>query len=267
MKQLSKLQHQFQSVVLNPRASEAPLWVSAGGRAEPAIQISVYSYAYRARLLEVMTKDFSACYQAIGDDDFEELVHAYIQAHPSIYFNIRDFGGHFAEFIAQHPMHERWPWLTELAEFEWMLYSAFDAANAPVLTEQTLAEIDPACWPQLHFTVHPSLRALKVNWNIPEMLKILKSDTPDDVQVMSQPESSWLIWRDDLITRFRSMLPDEEHALACLHAGGDFDEICSVLMDFHADTEVPLRAATLLKTWLSQGLLSNVMHPVECENL
>jgi hypothetical protein len=261
MKPLSELQHQFQSVVLNPLPSMSLAWVSASGRAAPALQISVYSHAYRTRLLEVMSKDFSACHQAIGDDDFAALVAAYIEAHPSRYFNIRDFGAHFAEFIARHSVHETWPWLTQLAGFEWTLNSAFDAADAPVLTEQSLAQIEPASWPQLRFTTHPSLQVVHVTWNIAEMWKSLKSETPDSVQVSPQPTSSWLIWRDNLVTRFRSLLADEAQALACLRAGGDFDAICRALLDFHADNEVPLRAATLLKTWLAQGLLSDVILP------
>lgn len=254
MNPLADLQHQFQSRVVDPHAEGAPAWVSAGGRADPVTQITAYSYAYRARLQEVLEKDFPAVHMAIGDDDFYELTDAYIQAHPSQYFSLREFGQHFPEFI-QQPNR---PWLSALGSFEWTLCSAFDAADAPRLTEQDIATVAPESWPHLRFATHPSLRVLGFNWNVPEMWKVLTSDAPEAIQATSTEPAYWIVWRDDLITRYRSMPDDEQHALACVRDGGNFEEICIALADFHAEEQIPLRIATLLKTWIGQGLLSGL---------
>lgn len=259
MNNLSRLQHEFQARVLTPDAADAPAWVSAGGRAAPATQLGVYCHAYRARLQEVLAKDFPAINLAMGDDDFYDLVDKYIQVHPSSFFSLRDFGEQFAGYIAQQSIHHEQSWLAELAEFEWTLCDAFDAADAPLVTEQEIAGIAPERWPQLRFAVHPSLRCLKVNWNIPEIWKVLKSDNPHEVKLIPVAATGWLIWRNDLITRFRSLAEDEQAALACLCREGSFDDICQVLADFHAIEHVPLHAATYLKTWLHQGLLTRIL--------
>jgi hypothetical protein len=259
MKQLSQLQSQFQARVLDPQATDIPAWVSAGGRADPATQLNAYCYAYRARLQEVLAKDFPAVHLAIGDDDFYELADAYIQTHPSPHFSLRDFGQHLPEFIQQHTLEREQPWLSELANFEWTLCSAFDAADAPRLSEQAMASIHPESWPSLCFVTHPSLRQLNFAWNVPQIWKQLTSDDPSHVQAIPDPGAAWLIWRDELITRYRSLADDEQHALNCLHAGHDFNEICNVLASFHSIEDVPLRAATLLKAWIGQGLISGVM--------
>jgi hypothetical protein len=259
MSHLSKLQYQFQTRVLDPRAAGTPLWVSAGGRADPVTQVTVYSHAYRARLQEVLTKDFPAVHMAIGDDDFYQLADAYIQAHPSKHFSLREFAQHLPEFIRQHAYHQERPWLTELACFEWTLCSAFDAADAPQLTEQSMAAIAPEHWPQLRFVAHPSLRLVNFAWNIPEMWKVLISDTPGEIHAIPDEQSYWLIWRDNLITRYRSLPVDEQHALNCLCTGENFDDICARLVEFNAAEHVPLRAATLLKTWIGQGLISGII--------
>lgn len=258
MSHLANLQHQFQTRVLDPQAAGTPTWVSAGGRADPTTQITVYSCAYRARLQEVLAKDFPAVHMAIGDDDFYALADAYIQAHPSQHFSLREFAQHLSEFIQQHVFHQERPWLTELACFEWTLCSAFDAADAPQLTEQSMTAIAPEHWPLLRFIVHPSLRQLEFTWNIPEMWKVLTSDTPSEIRALPDSPSYWLIWRDKLITRYRSLPEDELHALDCLCADGSFNDICAVLVDFNAAEHVPLRAATLLKTWIGQGLISGI---------
>lgn len=260
MSQLSRLQHQFQAHVLEPGTEQAPPWVSAGGRADPILQLSVYSHAYRSRLREALAEDYPAVNLAVGDDDFTALLNTYINHFPSRYFSLRDFGQHFSGFLAQHPSQHEQPWLSELAAFEWTLRSAFDAADAPRLTEQDLATVAPPDWPSLRFVAHPSLRFSQVNWNIPEIWKSLVADPPIEVTAQADPAAVWLIWRDeDLITRFRSMEHDEERALACLCAGGDFDEVCQTLTAFHDDADIPLRAASLLKTWIGQGQLSELL--------
>jgi hypothetical protein len=258
MSDLKELQQLFQARVLIPQDTAAPAWVSPGGRAQAEIQLSVYCHAYRARLKEVLANDFPAVLMAIGEDNFSERAEGYIHAHPSRYFSLREFGSllpHFIQYSDAHPVR---PWLYELAHFEWMLCNAFDAADAPVLTEQAMAAIAPGDWPQLHFVTHPSVHRLGFMWNIPEMWKVLTSDTPAEVMAQACDELSfWLIWRDQLVVRFRSLPGDEQSALDTLCAGGDFDQICAALTTFNTIETVPLRAASLLKTWIGQGLISH----------
>lgn len=260
MSQLSRLQHQFQAHVLDPQSEQPPPWVSAGGRADPALQLSVYTHAYRSRLHEALAEDYPAVNLAVGDDAFAELLDTYIKHFPSHYYSLREFGQHVPEFLAQHAIQHELPWLSELATFEWTLRSAFDAADESRLGEQVMATVAPEDWPSLRFAAHPSVRFCHVHWNIPAIWKNLLADPPIEITPEPDPAGSWLIWRDEeLITRFRSMEQDEEYALACLCAGGDFDEVCQSLTAFHEDADVPFRAAGLLKGWIGQGLLSDLL--------
>ncbi|HEY9051517.1 MAG TPA: DNA-binding domain-containing protein, partial [Gammaproteobacteria bacterium] len=101
MTQLAKLQQTFQECVLHPDKPVSAAWVSASGRAAPETQLSIYTYAYAARLTEVLANDYPAVLMAIGEDLFNELAHDYIQAYPSHHFSLRDFGRHLSEFIAE----------------------------------------------------------------------------------------------------------------------------------------------------------------------
>lgn len=240
--------------------AQAPSWVSRTGRADPGLQLSVYTHAYRSRLREALAEDYPAVNMAVGDNAFTELLNIYIEHFPSRYFSLRDFGRDFFGFLAQHPIQHEQPWLAELAAFEWTLRSAFDAADAPRLCESDLACLEPTEWPTMCFRAHPSLRFCHVNWNIAPMWKALVADPPEEITAEPDPASAWLIWRDEeMITRFRSMEVDEERALACLCAGGDFDEVCQSLTAFHNEDNVPLRAAALLKNWIGQGCLSELL--------
>lgn len=256
MSDLAQLQQEFQHCVLAPRQATAPAWVSAAGRAKPELQLNVYCYAYRARLKEVLVSDFAAVHMAIGDDAFDALAEAYIQTCPSHYYSLRDFGTRLPEFMQHHPDYQALPWLHELAVFEWALCAAFDAADATALTEYMLADISAAQWPTLSFVVHPSVHRLDFQWNIPPMWQVLTAEVPTHIQAHDEEPTHWLIWRDDLITRFRSLEADEAGALDGVLQGSNFTALCSTLSIYHEPDVIPLRAATLLKGWIQQGLLT-----------
>ncbi len=247
---------------MNPGKARSAAWVSASGRATPEIQLSVYTHAYGARLQEVLANDFPAVLMAIGEDRFARLADDYIRANPSHYFSLRDFGCHLPGFVAdliqQDADYREMPWLHELALFEWTLGQAFDAADAPVFTEQDMAAIPYPAWPELRFIPHPSVHRLNLEWNIPEMWQALTGDPPVQVSAVHDGACPWLIWREQLVTRFRSMQTDEQGALDALRGGGCFGEICEVLAKLLREDEVPLRAASLLKGWIGQGLISGI---------
>jgi len=261
--QLAKLQRTFQDCVLHPDKSTPTASISASGRAAPETQISIYTFAYAARLTEVLANDYPAVLMAIGDEQFNRLAYDYIQAHPSHYFSLRDFGCHFAGFIAEevqtHKSLQHMHWLYELALFEWTLGKAFDAADVTVFTEEDMIAIPPEAWPELKFIVHPSINRLELEWNIPEIWQVLTSDDPAQVIAQRDTPGPWLVWREQLVTRFRSMQTDEQLALDALREGKSFNDVCEVLTMQMSEDKVPLRAASLLKGWISQGLISGAV--------
>jgi len=262
MKNLARLQHTFQDCVLNSGNVLSTAWISANGRAAPDIQLSIYIHAYGARLKEVLANDYPAVLTAIGEDHFSRLADDYIRAHPSQYFSLRDFGCHLPGFVAdliqQDAGYREMPWLRELALFEWTLGQAFDAADAPAFTEQDMAAIPYQAWPELRFLPHPSVHRLDLEWNIPEMWQALTDDQPIQVTAVRDKTSPWLVWREQLVMRFRSMQIDEQKAFDALRVGRCFNDVCEVLVTLMSEDEVPLRAAGLLKGWIAQGLISGV---------
>jgi len=262
IQQLAQLQHTFQDCVIHPDKPVATTWVGANGRAEPETQLSIYTYAYGARLREVLANDYPAVQIGIGEDQFGWLADAYIRVHPSHYFSLRDFGRHLpgfiAELIQQDKRYHDMRWLYEMALFEWTLGYAFDAADAGILSEQDVVAVPFEGWPDLKFVFHPSVQRLNLEWNIPEMWLALTAEEPAQVTARQDSASPWLIWREQLITRFRSMRADEAQALDMLRAGENFNEVCEVLATRMNEEDVPLHAAGLLKAWITQGLLSGI---------
>lgn len=261
MNQLAKLQNTFQDYVLKPDPLASTTWVSAAGKSAPEKQLSIYSYAYHARLVEVLTNDYPATLVAIGEDYFEQLTGEYIKAHPSQFFSLRDFGAGLANFILElFEKETHWqemPWLYELVVFEWSLGQAFDAADDKIFTEHDMATVAPEIWPNLKFKLHSSVQRLDFEWNIIEMWQALTAETPTEVSATKDASTPWLVWRENLSTHFRSMEIDEKCAFDTLAQGGSFTDICESLLNLINEEEIPMHTASLLKSWISQSLISN----------
>ncbi|MFK5915124.1 MAG: DNA-binding domain-containing protein [Woeseiaceae bacterium] len=259
MTSLAKTQHRFQDIVLDekPLDENQLTWVRAQGRTPVTTQVSVYQYAYRARLIEVLSNDYPAVLNAIGEESFETLAKNYIKQFPSHYFSLRDFGDDFAQHI-KNSNDDTSPWLHELAMFEFHLSRAFDAANDKIFTEQDMAIVPAEAWPTMRFVLHSSVYCLKFKWNTVELWQALTQEVPDNITAQKSDTSTWLIWRENLTTQFRSMEENEHIAFDVLKQGGSFTELCEALASTIDEDEVPIHAASLLKGWISQSLISSV---------
>lgn len=217
------------------------------------IRLGVYVHAYYARLQGVLAKDFPALAAALAESA-EAVFDAYIAAHPSDSFTLRDFGRHMPAFLARFRGTAERPWLAELAVFEWALVEAFDAPDVPALDEAHIAAVPPAAWGTLRFGLHPAVQRLDCRYNLPPLWLLLKDGNPLLIEPDPLPEGQHLVvWREGFMTRFRSLEPDESAAFAVLAEGGGFAEACTALLRWHGPDEVAPRAASLLKGWVVAG--------------
>ena len=159
---LAELQSLFQAAVLTGDAEDGALLdvVAPPREADRPTMMGVYVNAYRLRLAEFLDEDFPALRVLLGDDDFEALVEAYIDENPSRLRNARWYATRLPEFMRESENWSANALAIGLALFERALTDAYDAADAPALSIETLAEFSPQDWPRLGFTFHPSLRRI-----------------------------------------------------------------------------------------------------------
>src|SRR5579875_2919948 len=92
----------------------------AGGdeRLSASERIAIYANAYFYRLLDCLRDDFPATAAVVGASAFEELARAYLRRYRPTEPSIFHVGRYFANFLAEHPLLARWPFLSELARLE-----------------------------------------------------------------------------------------------------------------------------------------------------
>ncbi|MEZ5572820.1 MAG: DNA-binding domain-containing protein [Halioglobus sp.] len=220
------------------------------------VRLDVYINAYGLRLAEALQSNYPAVHQLLGDDDFQILAYRYLKAHPPVHASIRWFGESLSAFLKHEAPYASVPAMGELAEFEWALRHTIDAADAEILTPAYLQALNPELWGDLTFKLHPALTILRFNWNTPHIWRALENGETPPTPVCQA--ASWIVYRKpDLVSGWRSAAAPEIAALEMLHRGLSFADVCENLCELTDDVDaVPLIAATFLRDWLSQGLLS-----------
>ena len=221
--------------------------------------LRIYQQAYPARLIAALRDNFGVLPQVLGDEAFDALALAYIEAHPSRHPSIRWFGDRLPEFMATRDDLVPHPAIIDLARMEWALRGAFDAADAAVLGVAALAELPAEAWPALVFEPLPSVQWLVLAWNVEPVWRALQNTAPDDVPELPEPQAHahhLLVWRQGLETRWRSLDTGAARLLHGALQGETFGALCAMAADEVGDAQAAHHAADALRVWLADGLFS-----------
>jgi len=260
MSALRRLQEDFQQYILQTHQAMHAQIVQTEA-VDTQTRLGIYAKAYRLRLLEALGTEYPALKILVGDDEFERAGLAYIDAHPSPYYNLRWYGGEFAAFLQTLTPYCDYPVTSELAAFEWALGLAFDAPDDPTVSIESVAAVAPAAWPGMRFIPHGSLQRLDMLWNAPAIWRAVENEQAPEAPIASDYPIAWALWRRELKTYFRSLSVDEAWALDAARKGATFAEICGGLCEWVDAVHVASHAAGLLKTWVNDGLITAISLP------
>ncbi|HEY3645125.1 MAG TPA: DNA-binding domain-containing protein [Gammaproteobacteria bacterium] len=256
MAALQELEHAFKDCMLGETLDMRGQVVS-NAKASAEERVHVYVEGYRLRLLEVLEDSFPGLHGLLGDEQFGQMGRAYIAAHPSTHPSVRWFCQHLPEFLNSTGPYDAHPHLAEMAAFEWAQGLAFDSADVPPLDMQALATVPPEAWGEVKFQFHPSVQRLDLTSNMPKFWQALTAEE-EPPAISSDEPVAWLVWRKELDTHWRSLGEDEAAMLDMAQHGASFGELCEGLCQWHAPEGVAMQAASYLKLWLSDGLITGI---------
>lgn len=244
MNAISGLQLRFQQAVLD---GQAPPGLVRG-------HFNIYAEAYRGRLTEALRENYPVLRKAMGDEMFDALALAYIEARPSHFRSIRWFGDALAEFIDAHPDLTPHPALGDLARMDWAVRGAFDAAAAPAFDPEQIASIPAQDWPEQCFRLQSAARLIELQWNVEPAWQALSLDENASTEPPQPLRHTLLVWRRELECQWRSLDAHEAAALHALADGMSFADVCERIAGTGADDPAQ-NAAMYLRRWVEDGLL------------
>lgn len=226
--------------------------------------IAIYQHAYPARLTSALRDNHEVLARALGDEAFDRLARAFIDAHPSRQPSIRWFGAGLADFMTQHEELVPHPAMADIARMDWAVRGAFDAADATPITRDALLALPADAWPELRFDAHPSVRIVPLHWRIERAWRDLRRSIDDELPepVLDAPESGahhLLVWRLALQPQWRSMEADEAALLGSALRGMPFAGLCEMATtQGHDEQSAAVVVVTALQQWLAEGLIGAV---------
>jgi len=249
---LSDIQSKFQSRLLNGDDAINPHLAKGGPF------MGAYDYAYRARLIEILSEDFEGLHTLLGDAQFASAMTDYINAHPSTTKSVRWLGRFVGDWLGEADPWQAHPELSAMAKFEWMLGLAFDAPDANLIGVEDIGLVPPEAWPMLTFTFHPALNTATLSHDVAPFYQAVQAEVdPSAAPETYDKAEVWAAWRDPetLMATYRQTDTDEGHALLAAMKGQTFDGICEIVADHTEADEAAVRAAGLLRLWIESGWL------------
>ena len=118
MNTLPKLQNAFQAYVHDPARRESGIIgeIVNDVRVPAGKRLGIYSEGYRLRLLEALLTDYPGLHALAGDDEFDAMGRAFIEANPSCFTNLRWYGGDLPAFLRTSEEYREYSVFAELAD-------------------------------------------------------------------------------------------------------------------------------------------------------
>ncbi|BDM65612.1 DUF2063 domain-containing protein [Shewanella sp. NFH-SH190041] len=232
-----------------------------GGAIAPAIRLQIYANAYRIRLQETIETDHEQLCLYLGDELFAQMLDGYLSAYPSRHRSLRQFCDNLPQFLRQDAFFSQYPLLAELAQFERLLLTAYDAADAPREAFTTLQQLPAALWPATSLRLHPSVQLFTCQTPAVECWQALKQQ-----QSPPNPDSiyprCWLLWRgNSRVTEFISLQPYQQALLEGVLNGQDFAALCENMLIFSEPQQAPALVLQSFQAWFDMGLIRQVVSP------
>lgn len=178
--------------------------IEASSPLTPEQRLAVYAEGYFFRLRDTLGKDFKLTKGAVGESYFSKIVVDYLEIYPSRYTSVGEVGRRLPEFLASHWVAEEFPFIVDLARFEWEMLSSFYAEDEPSLDLAKLAELQ-AAGERLRFRLDGSVRLLDLAWPIdairrtgknppaPEAERLLLYRHEGSVYIDKVDEAAWFL--------------------------------------------------------------------------
>lgn len=258
---LRELQRAFQARVLSYQAGiETEL--ENEHHADFEFRLDTYVEGYRTRLVDALGATYSVLKRTVGGGDFARWMRDYIDATPSKHYSVREYGADLAQWLASYSDAEDAGRLAELARWEWTLADVFDARDDEPLQIAALVAVPPQAWPGLSLTLRASVRRFETRSNIVQWWRAANGLCEQPAELMDEAPSQWLLWRRGVSTFFRSLDTTEAPLLDAARRGATFGQICEQIAASRVpETEVALRAASLLRGWVAEELIAGYIPP------
>ena len=217
----------------------AASFIAPNSRLTAFERLELYNRQYWLRVLGSLAEDFTALRALVGATRFQELSVAYLTAHPSRSFTLRNLGSKLVEWLTTNPQWagRRHALALDLARIEWAFVEAFDNAEHTALTLDQIATLDGGS----KLALQPHVQLLALNYPADDIALALhakdkkqtseagvthegEADAPVHLPTVRRKPTWVAAHRVDLNVYYRRMEREEYQTLAAIRDGATLAE-------------------------------------------
>jgi Putative DNA-binding domain len=137
-------------------------FIAPNSRLSAFERLEIYNRQYWYRVIDALTEDFLGLRAVVGTRRFHALAVAYLTAHPSRSFSLRNLGSHLPQWLEANPQFtgRRHRLAIDVARIEWAFVEAFDNAERAPLTLEQITTLDASS----RLDLQPHLRLIAMNY-------------------------------------------------------------------------------------------------------
>lgn len=215
-------------------AEVAESFIAPNSRLSAFERLEIYNRQYWFRVLGALAEDFAALHAVVGPRRFETISVAYLTAHPSRSFTLRNLGSHLPEWLTAHPKlaGRRHRLALDVARIEWAFVEAFDSTQREPLTVDQITTLDG----DSRLALQPHLQPIALSFPADDLVLDLhkqqkrqtseagikhedSSEQPLELPQL-RPRANWLAaHRVDLSVYYRRLEREEFQMLTAIRQG------------------------------------------------
>jgi hypothetical protein len=229
MSSLAALQKQMAAAVMRPLtrdeqmrqraadghsiAEEAESFIKPNDRLSSFERLEIYNRQYWFRVFSSFEEDFPGLKSIVGTRRFERLMRAYLEAHPSRSFTLRNLGSSLVSWLKENPQYTEpnTESAVAMASLEWAHIEAFDNEQRAALTAEDITALDD----NSRLTLQPYVRLIDSPDAVDDALIAVK----DSGHVAGTQASNAVTIH--LVRRIRSRKPRREQIYLAVHRHDD----------------------------------------------
>ena len=184
MSMLLELQGRLRRAVLGGDTAEIVAAIQGDGL-DQAARVGIYRHHAFATLGDALQGTFPVVCRLVDKRFFVYAAHEYLREHPPHSRCLVEYGADFADFLARFAPCEKFPYLADVARFEWALNIAATVREATPLQAEILAEVPSAKAAYVGFRLQPSLSYFDSPWPIDAIWQANQEDEVPPIDLAS----------------------------------------------------------------------------------
>src|ERR1700741_2217196 len=175
MSLLLELQMRLRRAVLGGDTAEIVAALQGDGL-DPAARVGLYRHHAFATLGDALQGTFPVVCRLVDKRFFAYAAHEYLRENPTHSRCLVEYGADFGDFLARFAPCEKFPYLADVARFEWALNIAATVREATPLQAEALAAVPAEQAAYVALRLQPSLSYFASPWPIDTIWQANKED-------------------------------------------------------------------------------------------